>query len=142
MRSYRHRRLGVALLPLLILAQLTGSGGWFCADGSRCELPLSATCCCGSAPGSAPLGESCMAGIGAGGASVSSAPCGCYYDARSLDCLQRATQAPATAAPVPAAFLTTVESPRLTLFSLTEEAQLPPPRFLASPRDTRAPPAS
>jgi hypothetical protein len=142
MRSFRHGFLGVALLPLLILAQLIGSGGWFCANGTRCELPFAATCCCGSVQASSASSECCADRTDEGRASVTGVPCGCYYDARGMDCLPGATRTLETASPLPAATLTATEPPLLAVFSLTTAVPIQPPRFLTSPGHTRAPPAS
>jgi hypothetical protein len=142
MPTFRNRLLGVALLPLLIWAQLTGFGGWFCANGTRCEPAFAATCCCGSVQGSSVPDECCADRTGSGRASIARAPCGCYYDAQGIDCLLRAARTLKTASPLPAAVLTAGEPPRLTLVSLAAAAPIHPPRPPVSPRDTRAPPAA
>jgi hypothetical protein len=143
MRTRTRRTYGAAFLALLIALSFLTTGGWFCADGQACLPALAPTCCCGGEEDhSAAVGgelcdsESCPTCLTRG-------DCGCYQDYASVATAMRSERfvvdAPA-ALPHPTFAAALPPSGRLPQSRADDPS--PPPRFLVSPRDTRAPPAA
>lgn len=147
MQTHTRRAIRAALLSLFIAASFLTTGGWFCADGRACLPALSPTCCCGGAAGdaSAPAVEGgadlcadadCESRLTEGG-------CGCY---RGLPAIASQLAGPHAPTALPAALSAgsalTFVRPDPCLVSPTAPNPTPPPRYLVSPRDTRAPPVA
>jgi hypothetical protein len=141
MQSLWNRLLGVALLPLLILWGHAGTGGWFCADGSRCGSDFAATCCCGSTQ-SAPADDCCATETGSGSSSIKGPRCGCYYDAGAALSLLEGGRPFAIAPALLPVSAQAAEPPSRSADLLPSASPGPPPRFPVSPGDSRAPPAA
>jgi hypothetical protein len=144
MPTRARRSYGAAFLALLIAASFLTTGGWFCADGRACLPALAPTCCCG---------EEAKHGVAAGeercdsesdATCLTPGDCGCYQDLASVATALRAGRfvvaAPAALPPHPALAALLPSSGRLPPTRAADP--FPPPRFLATPRDTRAPPAA
>jgi hypothetical protein len=145
MPSLRRRFLGVALLPLLILSGLIGPGGWFCADGSRCEPLFAPACCCACGEAGVPADACCSEDSGPLQAATLGSACGCYYDT-GPGLSAAVLRAPETLEPL-VALATVAPSPHRPvapslLCSVTPVVAIKPPRQPSSPRHTRGPPAA
>jgi hypothetical protein len=137
------RTLGAAFLSLLIAVSFLTTGAWFCADGRACMPASSLTCCCSTTHATtaaskrpacdAPLDRMCRSQQG----------CGCYRDLHSPAALlahaRAAISAPALVPGPVVLFPKPIPSRRSYR---TVATGIGPPRFLTSPRDTRAPPAA
>jgi hypothetical protein len=131
------------LLSLLIAASFLTAGGWFCADGRACLPALSPACCCGDeGPGAsiaAHTAERCD--DAACGDCLSAQECGCYRDLPALASLPAAAFALLAVPSLrSAAEIIAPEPPALRLTRRPAAVFLPPPRFLVSARESRAPP--
>jgi hypothetical protein len=143
MRTRIRRTIGALFLSLFIAASFLTTGGWFCADGRSCRPALSPTCCCG-AEGAATEATGVTSSDGTSRAStLSHGECGCYRDAATTATLLPDVRPFATApASLPGPGIFPPVSSRPLVSILTAEEFVPPPRFLISPRDTRAPPTA
>lgn len=141
MHALTHRWFGVVLLPLLILSNLSGLGGWFCADGVQCRPATTPSCCCGhdEKRTSATVALECE--HGAHGAELKNGRCGCYYQAPATVETQRKLElaGPDLVLALPVTVFAYV-SPPGHVAPLGRPSLPSPPRYLVSPRDTRAPP--
>src|ERR1043166_2641639 len=141
MRTISRRTIQAAFLSLLIAVSFFTTGGWFCADGRACMPAWSPTCCCGDSHGAAVKHAACDT---PGDHTCLSEPgCGCYRDPGFPPALRPAGRLTLTAP----AILPGPTIPFLVPVSQRVSHRPPappisPPRFLISPRDTRAPPAA
>lgn len=140
MRSLTRRLLGVLLLPLLLLANVPGTGGWYCADGNPCRPAAALSCCCPAE--NHPADRSARVEDPAEDAAPGEVRCGCYY--RSEPVIVAAVHGPAPdvdpGPSLPAAFVPAVE-PLVPPTPLSPPAAtISPPRHLVSPSDPRGPP--
>lgn len=142
MRFCWHRFLGVALVPLFILAGLIEPGGWFCANGSRCEPAFAVTCCCGSAVPGERTDACCADAPSSAGSVVTEHRCGCYHQADAPLPLLKTAHTFQTV-PILVAVVTTLpEPPVAAAFPLPAAIPTKLIRFFVSPGDPRGPPAA
>jgi hypothetical protein len=141
MRKPIHQRLGAALLSLLIALSFLIAGGWHCADGRACTSGISPTCCCGEVAGGETGGK--WRDATESRICLTQGACGCYRDASQLASLRSAAgvhfELPAT---LPAPRLLIARPAGRAMPGFPAASPPLPPRFLVSPRESRAPPAA
>lgn len=140
LRAFSRNLFSLLLVPLLLLGGGTGPGAWHCADGVPCETATATACCCGCSETGAVIAHQCREHAGE---AITGDTCGCYYERQHIEAQSSAGQVLVKhLAALPPAGTVLLAPPAGKVCVPALAATGSPPRYLVSPRDTRAPPVA